>query len=275
MTQLSSTSVALIESSQGAGSWRERRVQIFDLPEGKVIVKGQRPRRGPLRHWLLKWVGKLFRAPVVRPVPVPGGAQSQAIELSRLAQLNASALPVPEVLHVAKDYFVMRYLGDSDLAVKLREMGFEAFELWRQAAIYLIQTHDSGNYLSQCFARNIVIGRQSDELFIAGLIDFEDDPAVVMSVLDAQVRDWLLFLHSTLFNLSAPEHVLQPALTELLNRERTDVRDALLQHTQSLIWLRYLPTSRRVFGKDFVSLPVVAQAMYQQLLSRHMIDTNG
>jgi hypothetical protein len=272
MSQLSASSIALIESSQGESSWRVRRVQVFDLPEGQVIVKGQRPKRGPWRHRILKWVGQLLRAPMVRPVPVPGGQESQAIEVRRLAQMSANALPVPQVLHVSNDYFVMRYLGDSDLAVQLRLLGFEAFELWREAAIYLIQTHDAGHYLSQGFARNMVIGRQAEDLYVAGLIDFEDDPVVVMSLLEAQVRDWMLFLQSTLFGLNAPEHVLQPALTELLNRENPQVREALLQHAQGLAWLRHLPTSRKIFGKDFVSIQSTAQALYQQLRSRQLIE---
>ncbi|NJS36830.1 MAG: hypothetical protein HC765_11105 [Brachymonas sp.] len=250
MSQLSASSIALIEASQGASSWRSRRVEVFDLPEGKVIVKGQRPKRGPWRHRLLKWIGTLLRSPVIRPVPVPGGEVSQAIEIKRLTQMSASAVPVPQVLHVTNDYFVMRYLGATDLAVQLRELGFEAFELWRQAAIYLIQTHDSGQYLSQSFARNIVIDRQAQDFFVAGLIDFEDDPLVVMSLLDAQVRDWLLFLQSTLYGLNAPESALQPVLTELLNRENPAVRDAVLLQSRSLVWMRHLPTSRKIFGKD-------------------------
>jgi hypothetical protein len=272
MSQLSAASIARIESSQGEQSWRTRRVQVFDLPEGKVIVKGQRPKRGPWRHRILRWIGQILRAPMVRPVPVPGGAQSQAIEVKRLEQMSASAVPVPQVLHVADEYFVMRYLGDSDLAIQLRLLGLEAFGLWRQAAIYLIQTHDAGHYLSQCFARNIVIGRQSEDLFVAGLIDFEDDPVVVMTLLEAQVRDWMLFLQSTLFGLNAPAHVLQPVLTELLNRENPQVRDALLQHAKGLTWLRHLPTSRKIFGKDFVSIQATAHALYRQLQSRHIID---
>ena len=266
--RLSAESIQKIEN---ASEWRKNRVQIFDLPEGKLIVKGQRPKRGPWRHRLLALIGLLVGVAAIKPVPVPGGADSQALELSRLKAMAESAILVPEVMHVAPDYFVMRYLGGSDLAGQLREQGFGAFELWKQAALMIIQVHDAGQYLSQCFSRNIVVGQQASQNYIAGFIDFEDDPVVVMSPLEAQVRDWLIFLQSTLYSLAAHSHVLQPALTELLDREREDIRKALFAECARLAWLRHLPTSRKPWGKDIVSIQVAIQSMYTQLMQRHLI----
>ncbi|NJM44075.1 MAG: hypothetical protein HC858_09065 [Brachymonas sp.] len=50
--------------------------------------------------------------------------------------------------------------------------------------------------------------------------------------------------------MNAPESALQPVLTELLNRENPAVRDAVLLQSRSLVWMRHLPTSRKIFGKD-------------------------
>jgi hypothetical protein len=265
---LSASSIARIENATG---WRKNRVQIFDLPEGKVIVKGQRPQRSPWRYRLLKMIGLLVGVPSMKPVPVPGGKASQDIELARLKAMADAAILVPEVMHVAPDYFVMRYLGESDLAGQLRGSGFGAFELWKSALLHIIQVHDAGQYLSQGFARNIIVGLQDSAPYIAGVIDFEDDPIVVMTALEAQVRDWLTFLQSSIYTLAAPSDVLQAALTELLDRERSDVREALFEQCRKLAWLRFLPKSRQHWGKDLVSTQAAMQVMYLQLQTRGLI----
>ncbi len=265
---LSTGSIAKIEDATG---WRKDRVQIFDLPEGKMIVKGQRPKRGPWRHRLLWLIGRLVGVGAMKPVPVPGGQASQEVELARLKAMADAAILVPEVMHIAPEYFVMRYLGGSDLAAQLRGQGFDAFELWKSALLQIVLVHDAGQYLSQCFARNIIVGQQESNQYIAGMIDFEDDPTMVMTQLEAQVRDWLIFLQSTVYSLAAPVDVLQAALTELLDRERSDVREALFEQCRRLAWLRYLPTSRKPWGKDLVSTQAAMQAMYLQLMMRRLV----
>jgi tRNA A-37 threonylcarbamoyl transferase component Bud32 len=262
MSQLSDSSIALIEA---ATVWREKRVQVFDLPEGKVIVKGHRPLRGPWMHRILNVLAKLLRVPMMQAVPVYGGARSQEVELRRLAALAAAGAPVPKVLHVGQDYFVMSYLGASNLAGQLSGRGFAAFALWREAAEQIVKVHAGGQYLSQCFGRNVIVDQSAPEPIFAGLIDFEDDPVDVMSVQEAQVRDWLIFLQSTVYVLNAPPDVLKTSLRELFSKESSELRQALLQSCRKLVWLRHLPRSRKPWGKDTVMIPAAAQAMHDLL----------
>lgn len=250
---ISLTSIARIESSVG---WRQRRVEVMDLPEGRMLVKGQRPVRGPWAHRVLNLFARLAGVPYLKAVPVHGGAQSQAIELERLRDLRAADIAVPEVHHVAADYFVMSYLGSNDLARALREQGVQAVGLWMAAMEHLLLVHARGQYLSQCFARNIIVSDQFE-----GLIDFEDDPLEVMSLEQAQARDWLIYLHSTLLNLALPADRLDAVLRRVLSRESEPVRAVLRHAARRLSWLRYLPTRRSIWGKDFVSLQAVAAAM--------------
>ena len=257
---ISAPSLARIEASPG---WRARRVEIFELPEGKVLVKGQRARRSPWPHRVLNALARLLGVDYLKAVPVHGGARSQAIELMRLRALESSGVPVPQVLHVAPDYFVMRYLGATDLAVTLREQGMQAFPLWTAALEQLLAVHLAGQYLSQCFARNMIVSRRFE-----GLIDFEDDPLEVMNLVEAQARDWLVFLQSSLWNLAAPPDVLDAALAGVLARESAPVR-AMLRHAAGRLgWLRWLPANRKVWGKDMVSLQLVAAALHRQNFSR-------
>ena len=258
---MSPSSIARRDAATG---WRQRRVEVFDLPEGRVLVKGQRARRSPWPHRVLNWFAKLARVPYLKAVPVHGGPVSQSIELRRLAALTAAGLPVPLVRHVATDYFVMDYLGRKDLAVTLREQGMQAFGLWRAALEQLLLVHARGQYLSQCFARNMIVSDQFE-----GLIDFEDDPLEVMTLVQAQARDWMVYLQSTLVNLAAEPALLDDVLGQLLQQESAEVRAVLRHAARRLAWLRWLPTSRRVWGKDFVSLQAVAAALHRHHLPGH------
>jgi len=235
---------------------------VFELPEGRVLVKGQRPTRSPWPHRLLNALAWLAGVSYLKAVPVHGEARSQAIEIARLSALGAAGLPVPRVLHVAPDYFVMSYLGSRDLALTLREQGMRAFDLWFAAMEQLPRVHARGQYLSQCFARNIIVSDRFE-----GLIDFEDDPLEVMTLVQAQARDWLIYLQSTLWNLSPEPERLDAALHAVLERESEPVRAVLRHAARRLGWLRWLPTNRRIWGKDFVSLQAVGAALYRHHLS--------
>lgn len=255
---ISSASIARIEASPG---WRAKRVEIFDLPEGRMLVKGQRAARSQWPHRMLNAFAWMAGVPYLKAVPVHGGARSQAIELERLRALHAAGLPVPQVHHVAPDYFVVSYLGSNDLARALREQGSHAFRIWLAAMESILQVHARGQYLSQAFARNIIVSDRFE-----GLIDFEDDPLEVMSLVQAQARDWLIFLQSSLWNLALDQQRLDATLRQLLERESDPVREVLRHAAGRLGWLRHLPTSRRLWGKDFVSLQAVGAALHRQQL---------
>ena len=252
---MSPRSITQIEASTG---WRTRRVEVFDLPEGRVLVKGQRATRSPWPHRLLNSLAWMAGVSYLKAVPVHGAARSQAIEVMRLRALRGAGLPVPEVLHVAPDYFVMTYLGERDMALTLREQGMQAWDLWLAAMEQLLRVHAQGQYLSQCFARNIIV---SDRFH--GLIDFEDDPLEVMNLVEAQARDWLIYLQSTLYNLGPQPAQLDAALRAVLGRESDSVRAVLRHASRRLGWLRWLPTNRKVWGKDFVSLQAVGAALHR------------
>lgn len=252
---ISLTSITRIESSP---IWRKKRVEVLDLPEGRMLVKGQRALRSPWPHRLLNLFAWMAGVPYLKAVPVHGGARSQAIEIGRLQALREATLAVPDVHHVAADYFVMSYLGSTDLARALREQGADAFDLWMAAMMHLLQVHAAGQYLSQCFARNIIV---SDTF--RGMIDFEDDPLEVMTLEQAQARDWLIFLQSSLYNLGLEPGRLDAALRSVLDQELPQVRRVLAHAARRLSWLRYLPTNRKIWGKDFVSLQAVSAAMFR------------
>lgn len=250
--------------------WRARRVEVFDTAAGKVLVKGQRPARHPARYRLLNGLARLVGVPFLKAVPMHGGAEAQQIELARLQALHEAGAGVPRVLHVAPDHFVMQWLGDGELSTLLRTGHPQAAALWREAGDALVRIHAQGQYLSQGFARNLIIDTHSQPARLAGLIDFEDDPLEVMSLAEAQVRDWLSYLHSTLWTLAPllPHAQSDAQLDAWMAAESAAVRALFLHACRKLAWLRRLPRQRR-FGRDTVALQAAAAAAHRYAGRHH------
>jgi tRNA A-37 threonylcarbamoyl transferase component Bud32 len=240
---------------------QEQRVQIIECSVGKVVVKGQRPPRSVWRGKLLGTIASALGLPLLRAAPAPGGAAAQQTEVARLRALHALGLPVPEVLYVGIDRMAMQYLSELSLSHEWHANQLpkaQQLALWEQGAQALAQVHARGQYLSQAFARNAI-----DHAGKIWFIDFEDDPLQVMTLSEAQARDWLAYLHSSVYILSdLNEQMLQK--WELLTQSlRGQTAQMLLKQTQRLAWLRYLPTQRRIWGRDLVATQALWQFLYR------------
>lgn len=242
--------------------WRQRRIEVRDTSAGKVIVKGQRAPRHPARYQLLNGIARVLGVPFLKAAPMHGGAHAQAVEAARLRVLHAAGAPVPELLHVAPDHIVMRWLGDAHLGDLLQARHPQAEALWQAGAQALLQAHAAGQYLSQGFARNMIVDTHTEPPRLAGVIDFEDDPLEVMSLPEAQVRDWLTYLHSTLWTLPLPLAEVDARLDASLAAESALVRHQFLHACRQLGWLRHLPRGRR-WGRDTLALRAVAAAAHR------------
>ena len=242
--------------------WRERRIEVMDTAQGKVVVKGQRATRHPARYQVLNGLAAFFGAPLLKAAPMHGGARAQAVEVKRLSALRQAGAQVPELLHTAPDHIVMRWLGDEHLGTLLQAGHPHALALWREAAAGLLQLHRAGQYLSQGFARNMIVDTTAQPPRLAGWIDFEDDPLEVMSLPEAQARDWLAFLQSTLWTLPLDAAAVDDWLRQTMDDEQPEVRAEFLRAGRQLGGLRHLPTSRR-FGRDTVALQAVAAAVHR------------
>ncbi len=252
--RLSASSIAQIEASP---AWRRDRLEIFDLPEGHVIVKGHRLERGQWRYRVLNVIAALVGSVYLRAVPMHGGAQSQSIEITRLHELRKAGVPVPDVLHVTPDYFVMRYLGRECLGSLINAGHPQAFALWRETCAHLHAVHAAGQYISQCFGRNVIVGEH-----VHGFIDFEDDPLEAFTLVQAQVRDWMIFFHSTLGMLKIPRAQLDEAVAQVLAAERADIRAELHKLALSIGWLRHLPAKPGILGRDLYRVQSAARALH-------------
>lgn len=251
---LSEASLRLVQAAQG---WRQHRIQVMDLAEGRVVVKGQRAPRAAWRYTPLNWLAKAVDLPLLMAVPAPGGAEGQAIEVRRLRALEEAGIPVPPLLHVAHDHMVLGFVSGPALPKLLAADSEQAGYAFNLALASLADVHRRGQYLSQAFARNAILSED-------GLVylDFEDDPRSVMSLPDAQARDWLTLLLSSVWICQADRASM---LATWRAREATlsaDVRDRLRRATRRLAWLRRLPRHRRPWGRDIVSIQALASFLY-------------
>ena len=252
---LSAASVARIERSAG---WRQHRIEMIDLSdEGPVVVKGQRPARGPLRYRLLSGLARLTRNPLLRPVPTPGGAEGQRIEVARLRALAAAGVRVPELLWVGKDHLVMRRIQGHTLEHYFSVDSHSGLAAFRQGLEGLGDVHRRGQYLSQGFARNILV---SDGTLV--YIDFEDDPLQAMDIDDARARDVLSYLQSAIWiNRAAPPDLLA-AWTAWTVQAPPAVVARIRHAARGLGWLRHLPRERKPWGRDVVAVQALAAFLH-------------
>lgn len=221
-----------IRSSRG---WRQHRIEVLHgTSRGSVLVKGQRPPRSAWRYRLLDAVAAAIGEPLLRAAPVLGGGEAQATEVRRLRALAAAGVNVPEVLHVDPEFFVQRWLGDQRLDERLHRGDPQALDAWQRGLRCLVDLHERGQAASQAFTRNFIV--QGDRL---ALIDFEDDPLQIMTLEQAQARDWLAYLHSTAREM--PRTLITVAATDLLRaelaRERDPVRRQVVASARRLAWL--------------------------------------
>ena len=228
-----------LQRIRASDGWRQHRVELFhDTSAGSVIVKGQRPVRPAWRYRLLNGFAALAGLPLLRAAPAHGGARAQAIEVARLKSLASAGVAVPRLLHVDDDFFVQSWLGDARLDKLLKREG--ALQWWQCGLRTLVDLHARDQYLSQAFARNfIAVG---DAL---AMIDFEDDPLEVMTLEQAQARDWLAYLHASALafrsRLPAPRDECIALLREQLARERQPVRALVADTARRLRWVQRLP----------------------------------
>lgn len=251
--------------ASAAPQWRGGNVAVVQTPHaGRVVVKSMRAPRHPARYRLLGALAGLLGAPYLKTAPLLGGAAGQALEVRRLRALHAAGVRVPQVLHVAPDHFVMQWLGPGDLAAALRQRHPQSAALWREGGEALTRIHCAGQCLSQAFARNMIV---SETGTLAGMIDFEDDPLQVMPLADAQARNWLDYLHSTLWLAPLPQAEADACLDAWMQAAPAATRARFTHACQRLAWLRALPTHRR-WGRDTVSLQAAAAAAHR-FLGRH------
>ena len=175
-------------------------VQAYRYNQEKVWLKKASKRHPTWIYLPMRWFSKLFGLQMLAPVPNYGGEEAIACEISRIQSLRKLGVAVPEILAYRSDAFLLRDAAKSggsvtqlESALKKQKDSAEKLELYAKAIQSIDDIHQKKAYLSEAFARNILIDESSHFSFI----DFETDPGRVLPLNDCQTRDWLCFIFST------------------------------------------------------------------------------
>jgi hypothetical protein len=202
--------------------------------------------RRRFRLGLLDWVVRALGVPVLRPPPRRAGDAARRTEQRRLQQLRSSNVHVPRVLKQGESFLVLSDMGET-LASRLRRATPDEAERLLAAAVQTIaEVHRAGLYLGQPLARNITL----DQAGRIGFLDFEEDPGEVLTIAQAQARDWLVFAAGVARHAPLDEVRLARQMGEALGRVPLEVRGLLDASVGRLDFLRPLTArlGRRAAG---------------------------
>lgn len=245
---------------------QEKNVASHRFGTERVWLKKAGPRHGKWGYRVMAAVARMVRLDIIKPVPNPGGEAAIATEARRLRALAAAGLRVPAVLAQQADGLLISDLGESGRAtVVLQERLEQAaaagpaalLAVWREGLAAIATVHAHGQHLSQAFDRNLVQCPDG----VIGYIDFEDDPAEVMTLAECQARDWLSYLHSTAMMLeaAAPNAAGQHWHAALAEVDE-EVRARIALAARRMRWAQRLPASRR-WGRDTQRVRAVARLL--------------
>lgn len=188
---------------------QDQNIQSYQLGDGKVWLKKASERHSAWIYLPLKWVARILNIEALTPIPNYGGSKSIYCEVHRLTELNSLGIPTPQILANCSQGLLIEDVADHgedvmQLDQALAEMEgntAKKLEFYREAIFAIQSVHHKDSYLSEAFARNILVNKDKAFTFI----DFETDPGEVLDLETCQIRDWLCFIFSTAFRFNDDE----------------------------------------------------------------------
>ncbi len=205
--------------------------------QGQVVwLKTYSRSQRRIRLYFLDHVARMLDVPALRPPPHPGGHAACEIEARRIRALASLGVHVPPLLAEGKGALVLDDIGVT-LPDRLAQSDAAQRQHWiAAAAVALAAVHAAGGYIGQPFARNLTIDAH-DRI---GFIDFEEDSLEAMTLVNAQVRDWLVFAAGMSRYLPNPETELSAALMVALREVNVAVVDGVMHSAARLAPVQWL-----------------------------------
>lgn len=199
-----------------------------------------------LRLRALDWLVRKLGVPSLRPPPRHTGDDARRTEQRRLQELASSRVNVPRVLGEGNSFLVLSDMGETLSSLLRQADANEAERLIGAAVDAITAVHRAGMYLGQPLARNITL----DAAGRIGFLDFEEDPGEIMSLVQAQARDWLIFSAGAARHVPFDEARLAVIIGRALEQEPDELRGLLHASVGRLGFLRPLTArlGRRAAG---------------------------
>lgn len=221
-------------------------VKKLSSPTGYVWMKHYAASVWPRKWlcWMWNWLVLRLEIRVLLSPTHYAGEAGQRMERRRLQQLAELGAPVPRILGEGQGVLLLSDMGRT-LSSQLKRAHQQDDQdlMISDVAASLAQVHRTGGYLGQAVPRNITVTGKR-----VGFIDFEEDPGEVMTLQEAQARDWILFVHGVARYYVGRSDVLVLILRKQNHRLDADMRKLVTHAAKRLRFLRtgWLPDLRRL-----------------------------
>lgn len=231
---------------------QDHNIQSYTVGDLKVWLKKASARHSTWIYVPLRWLARLLHLKALTPIPNMGGSEAIQCEVLRIQSLQEKGIATPKLLAITPEAILTEdaaangdpVLQFNQALARLDHDPEQKLALFESAIEAIQEVHAKKSYLSEAFARNILVNEKHEFTFI----DFETDPGQVLDLHSCQVRDWLCFIFSTAYHFS--EHELQHASQIFIERllPNTKAYLGILNVSGKLRWARKINFEK--FGND-------------------------
>lgn len=209
-------------------------VESFEVQGHAAWLKQYGDSRRVFRLGALARVTRWLALAPLRPPPRYTREQAKQVEIRRLQELRALGVRVPATLGEGEHSLMLSDIGPT-LSSQLRKLKNDpaALDALTGRALQAIaDAHRRGGYFGQPLPRNMTL---SDDGI--GFLDFEEDPLEVMTLAQAQARDWLMFAYGVARYYDGRREALAALLRQAMRDDPPTVSRHARQVGYRLHWL--------------------------------------
>lgn len=171
-----------------------RRVERIPYQNGYAWVKHACYSKKTFWHRLQRILSYFIPLSILRPTVSLGGESALSHEINQLRKFKEYGLVVPHILEEFPDKIILSDIGLTLKEHLQKETSIEGrLLLLKNASRTLAEMHNLGLYHGRPHIKDIVYQPDTKQI---GFLDLEENPLSVMSLNDAQDRDFWLFLCS-------------------------------------------------------------------------------
>ncbi|MEE2025669.1 lipopolysaccharide kinase InaA family protein [Alkalimonas mucilaginosa] len=178
--------------------------------EGQTVwVKRAEYHASPRWRWLASCIARISNNPLYIPTQAPAGVVAIQEEAKRLQHLSDLGVPVPKLIAAEADWIALADAGPSLkqwlLSPDCSEQ--EKSTILLAAAKALADLHQAGRWHGRPALRDMAWDGER-----ICFLDFEEDPAKVLTNEQCQIRDVLVFIHGLYRYLPADSGLITQAI---------------------------------------------------------------
>jgi tRNA A-37 threonylcarbamoyl transferase component Bud32 len=169
---------------------KEPNIEIFSIESDnqKIWVKRARKTSSNLLHHLAY---TLTKNPILIPVENKNPQEALKFESSKLQELYSLCIPVPKVIQVSKEYFLIEDRGPTVHYLVKNDLLENPTKLFEDIVTQLANLHNLGKFHGGSQIKNFTY--KNDTIYF---IDFEESFNRDIEIKELQFRDLFLFLFS-------------------------------------------------------------------------------